>query len=305
MPVTVGDVTSTVDPEHGGPGRRLDGHDRPGRAPAAQPDHADASFFTTREVGVVTKVDPAALDAALTELKPAVDKPAVEGTVRFDGVTPQPRSSPSTGSSSTCPRRGRRSTRDWASARRSRCRSSGSAPDHDARRRHRGARRRSPSPPCPAPVTVTGENGTSATLTPQDIAAALSFRADPDGRASSPELNQDVDHQGAPAAARRVRDRPAGTRRSTSPAAAPVVVPSQDGRGVDYDATLKDLLAVLTSTGDQRQITAVYGDQPAKLTTEELNGLGHHRRHRRVHHPRVRRGLGHATSSGPPSRSTA
>ena len=54
----------------------------------------------------------------------------------------------------------------------------------------------------------------------------------------------------------------------------PVVTPSQDGRGVDYEATLKDLLAVLTKTGDERKITAVYAAQPAKLTTEELNGLG-------------------------------
>ena len=33
----------------------------------------------------------------------------------------------------------------------------------------------------------------------------------------------------------------------------PIVTPSQDGRGVDYDATLKDLLAVLTKTGDERR----------------------------------------------------
>ena len=52
------------------------------------------------------------------------------------------------------------------------------------------------------------------------------------------------------------------------------MTPSQDGRGVDYDATLKDLLAVLTKTGDERKITAVYAAQPAKLTTEQLNGLG-------------------------------
>ena len=67
----------------------------------------------------------------------------------------------------------------------------------------------------------------------------------------------------------------------------PVVTPSQDGRGVDYEATLKDLLAVLTGTGE-RKITAVYADQPAELTTEELNKPGHHRGDRRVHHPRVR-----------------
>ncbi len=53
----------------------------------------------------------------------------------------------------------------------------------------------------------------------------------------------------------------------------PVVVPSQDGRGVDYPATLKALLPVLTGTGP-RQLAAVYAQQPAKLTTEGLAKLG-------------------------------
>jgi vancomycin resistance protein YoaR len=54
----------------------------------------------------------------------------------------------------------------------------------------------------------------------------------------------------------------------------PVITPSQDGRGIDWDATLFDLLTVLTTTEGDRRVTAVYAAQPADLTTEELEGLG-------------------------------
>ena len=126
---------------------------------------------------------------------------------------------------------------------------------------------------CPRPVTVTGENGTSGTLTPRSSPPRSPSAPDPDG-GLVPELNIDVDHQGARAAARRVGDSPAATRRSTSPPAAPVVIPSQDGRGVDYPATLKDLLPVLTGTGAAARSPPSTPTQPAKLTTEKLNKLG-------------------------------
>ena len=91
-----------------------------------------------------------------------------------------------------------------------------------------------------APITVTGENGTSATLTPQDIAAALTFRPDPTA-GLAPELNLDaitkVLRPQLAASETPGRDATLDFTGST-----PVVVPSQDGRGVDYPATLKDLV---------------------------------------------------------------
>jgi vancomycin resistance protein YoaR len=120
-------------------------------------------------------------------------------------------------------------------------------------------------------VTVVGENVTG-TITPEVVATALSFRADP-GQGLVPELNkaaiQDaLDPQMAKS------EQPGRDATLTFTGGKPVVTPSQDGRGVDYDATLKDLVAVLTKTGDERRITAVYAAQPADLTTEELKGLG-------------------------------
>ena len=122
-----------------------------------------------------------------------------------------------------------------------------------------------------APVVVTGEQGVQGTLTPEAIAGVLTFRADPSGLV--PEINIQAVDRGARPAAGRVRDPRPRRRRWTSPSGRPVVIPSKDGRGVDYEATLKDLLTVLTGTGE-RTITAVYADQPAELTTEELNKLG-------------------------------
>ena len=122
-----------------------------------------------------------------------------------------------------------------------------------------------------APITITGENGTSATLTPQDIAAALSFRPDP-AAGLAPELNLDaITKVLQPQLA--ASETPGRDATLDFTGGAPVVVPSQDGRGVDYPATLKALLPVLTAPAP-RQVAAVYGEQPAKLTTEGLSKLG-------------------------------
>jgi vancomycin resistance protein YoaR len=58
----------------------------------------------------------------------------------------------------------------------------------------------------------------------------------------------------------------------------PEIVPSEDGHGVDYPGTLAGLIEVLKHPADSnreaRRLTAIYTDQPAKLTTETLEGLG-------------------------------
>ena len=88
--VAVGDVTSDIDPRSAGLAVDWSGTiDRAGSQPL-NPFTRLRSFFTTREVGVATDVDTDALDSALQQLAPVVNKPPVEGTVRFDGVTPVP-----------------------------------------------------------------------------------------------------------------------------------------------------------------------------------------------------------------------
>ena len=269
VPVTVGDATTTVDPKTAG--LAVDW-----TATLAQAEHQPldpvtriSSFFTTREVGVVTKSDPAALEAALTELKPAFDKPAVEGNVRFDGITPQP-VEPVAGQQLDVPAAAAVLTHDWTlgapvALPLTRMEPTTTVEDVTA------AMEKVAKPAVSAPVTITGENGTSAVLTPQNIAAALTFRPDP-AAGLAPELNLD-------ATTKVLRPQLAASETPGRDATldftggAPVVIPSQDGRGVDYPATLKALVPVLTAPAP-RQVAAVYGEQPAKLTTEGLSKLG-------------------------------
>ncbi len=102
------------------------------------------------------------------------------------------------------------------------------------------------------------------------IASALSFRGEP-GRLV-PELNQEllVEELTPQLASSETPGRDASLDFSGGQ---PVVIPSEDGRGIDYPATLKDLLTVLTREGD-REVTAVYAEKPAELTTDELSELG-------------------------------
>jgi len=142
---------------------------------------------------------------------------------------------------------------------------SSTAPDDVAAVIERVAR-----PAVSALVTVVGENGTQGTINPEVIAAALLFRAE--GGTLVPEINQQVvvDALTPQLAA---SERPGNDASIDFSSGSPEIVPSQDGRGVDYQATLAGLLDVLTGTGP-RQLTAVYADQPAELTTEELEGMG-------------------------------
>ncbi len=120
------------------------------------------------------------------------------------------------------------------------------------------------------PVTVLGE-GVQGELAPEVIASSLSFRAD-QATGLVPEINPQVITKALkPQLAS--SERPGRDATLDFATGTPVVVPSQDGRGVDFDATLKDLLGVVTGPGP-RQITAVYADQPAELTTEEITKLG-------------------------------
>jgi vancomycin resistance protein YoaR len=267
--VAVGDVTSQIDP-------RAAGLSIDWRATMAQvgtqplnPITRVRSFFTRRELGVVTDADPDAVDDAVAQLVPLVNRPAAEGTVRFDGVTPVP-VQPVDGQELDLAGARDVLERDWA----------GGTPVHLPMRVLKpttsaddvaAALRDVATPAVSGPVTVQGEKVTG-TIGPEVIAKALSFRADP-GHGLVPELNkaavQDaLDPQLGPS------EQPGRDASITIVAGRPVITPSQDGRGVDYDATLKDLLAVLTRTGDQRRITAVYGPQPASLTTDQLTALG-------------------------------
>ncbi len=269
VPVAAGEARSDLDPRAAGLavdwGATLH---RAGSQPL-NPITRITSLFTSREVGVVTTADRPALDAALAQLEPIVDRDPVEGTVRFDGAVPVA-VNPVPGQKLDAAGAAAAIERDWASG------GTVTLPitqlpavttaDEVTRAVDDVA-----TPAVSGPVTVLGEKNTRGTLSPAVIASALSFRADGD-HGLVPEINQGaVTDALEPQLA--ASEQPGRDAALDFGSGTPVVVPSQDGRGVDYAATLKDLLPVLTGTG-KREITAVYADQPAELTTEALNGLG-------------------------------
>jgi vancomycin resistance protein YoaR len=267
--VAVGQVTSQIDPRAAGLSVDWGATIAQAGSQPLNPVTRIRSFFTRREVGVVSKADDESVDTALQQLAPVVNKPPVEGTVRFEGTSPVP-VPPVDGQDIDLSGARTVLERDWTSG------STVQLPvtvlhpttteDDVTKALHDVA-----TPAVSGPVTVVGEHVTG-TITPEVVATALSFRADP-AQGLVPELNkaaiqEALDPQMASS------EQPGRDATLTFTGGKPVVTPSQDGRGVDYDATLKDLVAVLTKTGDERRITAVYAAQPADLTTDELKGLG-------------------------------
>ncbi|SDF48279.1 VanW family protein [Pseudonocardia oroxyli] len=268
--VTAGEVESRIDPVAAG--LQVDYQatiEQAGEQPL-NPITRITSFFTQREVGVVNKADERSVLTALEQVKPVVDKAPVEGTVRFEGTTPIA-VAPVPGQELDLQAAVGVLESEWASG----------APvalplipqatittDEDVQQ----ALQSVATPAVSAPVTIQGE-GATATLRPADIASALSFRAD---AAADPKLVPEINNEALKEvatpqlASSETPGRDAALDFSTG---APVVVPSQDGRGVDYDKTFEGLVGALTAQGP-RTLTAVYADQPAKLTTEQLGALG-------------------------------
>jgi vancomycin resistance protein YoaR len=110
-------------------------------------------------------------------------------------------------------------------------------------------------------------------MSPTDIAKALTFRADP---MANPKMVAELTEDGVSDSLKpqlSATEKPGRDATLDFATGAPVVVPSQDGRGIDYAKTINALMPVLTKAAP-RQITAVYADQPAKVTTEDINKMG-------------------------------
>jgi vancomycin resistance protein YoaR len=268
--ITAGTVTSQIDPKAAGLAVDYPATIDAAGAQPLNPITRITSFFTDREVGVVNTADERSVTTALEQLAPVVDKDPVEGNVKFDGTTP----------TAVPPVPGQRLDlqaavgvleRDWATG------SPVALPlvrqptitsVEDVQR----AIDQFAKPAVAAPVTVLGE-GAQATLAPEAIARALTFKADENADPHLvPEINIDTVTEAVQPqlAATEKPGRDAALDFSTG---SPVIVPSEDGRGIDYAATFKDLVPVLTGQG-ARQVTAVYADQPAKITTDQIDKLG-------------------------------
>ncbi|WNG88519.1 VanW family protein [Mycobacterium sp. ITM-2016-00317] len=268
VPVTAGPERSEIDPTSAG--LAVDWRatvDQAGAQPL-NPITRLSSLFTTREIGVVSTVDDAALAAALDELGTTVAQDPVEGTVRFNGSQPV----------AVNPENGRRLDvdasaellkRDWATGtvvdlpvielQTSTTSSDVQAAIDDVA-----------APAVSAPLAIVGDDDSRARITPSVIASALTFDIEDGDIVAAIDETVIADAARPQLAASETPLREATIDFTASP---PAKVPSQDGRRIDYDETLADLLDVLTDTGD-REIAAVYVDEPATFTTEDLNALG-------------------------------
>ena len=268
IPVTVGVARTEIDPVTVGLTVDWKGTLEQAGSQPLNPITRIASFFAEREVPVVTAADEGALRASLEELAPIVDRAPVEGAVRIDDGKPVP-VDPQVGHRLDVTAAAEVLRRDWVTGVAvvlplveltpdTTAEDVATAIDEVAR------------PAVAAPVIVVGAGGVQGTLTEDVIAAALTFGVE-NGRLV-PEINEAVlTDELTPQLAS--SERPSRDATFDLGSGRPVVVPSQDGRGVDYQATLADLPAVLART-EERTLTAVYADQRAEITAADLETLG-------------------------------
>jgi vancomycin resistance protein YoaR len=226
------------------------------------------SFFSTREVGVVTHGDDKKLTAAVEELRTKVDREPVEGTIRFDGATPVA-VEPKTGQKLDSRPATDELLENWASG--------GvvelpvaAVPVRASSEAVHATLEQVAKPAVAGPLVIKGE-GKDATLAPAAIATTLVFEVAEDGT-----LNAKVD-QGKVAEAAGPQLKP--TEKEGKEAQVvfdggqPTVHPSEDGLAVNWEPTVKPMLDVL-KRADNRELKAEYTKKPAKVTTEQANQLG-------------------------------
>jgi vancomycin resistance protein YoaR len=228
-----------------------------------------ASLWRSREVSVITTTDRAALTVALQGLRTRIDREPIEGTIRFAGTRPIP-VEPRPGQHLDVP-----ATADLILAQ-----GLHGGPVHAPVTTQpvrttadgiRAALRDVVEPAVSAPVEVTGD-GHNAVLKPDIIATALRFA--PDSRGG---LTITIDNPTVIAALNPQlvsTQRPGKNAEILIQGGAPVVLPSVDGRGIDWAATLLPLLDVLHNPGAQRTLAASYVTLPPTLSTAQANALG-------------------------------
>lgn len=268
VPVRAGDVDAEIDPEKAG--LRLDWPatlDSAGSQPL-NPWTRLTSLFSSREVGVVTQVDPEALGEQVDELSASANHEPVEGTIRFEGTTPV----------AVEPQPGQTIDREPAIAALTAHWADGTTVELPVTTRPvnttlagvNEALETVAKPAVSGPVAVNGEGG-NAKLTPEAIVTALTFEPGANGGLNPKIDNAKVVEALQPQLAK--TETPGKDATVALEGGVPVVKPSVDGLVVDWEKSLGGLLDVLKRT-DDRKIDATYMHQPAKFTTEQAGKLG-------------------------------
>ncbi|MGW7536641.1 VanW family protein [Amycolatopsis sp. NPDC054798] len=275
VPVHAGDVTGTLVPADSGLGL-----DWPGTL--AQAGHQPwspvtrlLSFFSTREVGVVTRSDQLEVTDAVQQLAgKQLNHPLVEGSIGFtpkenNGVTAyavEPRQGQEL---ADVPAAVQTVVADWLSPRGVTLKMAVTPAKTDSADVHR-LLDTVVAPAVAAPVVLHGQ-GKDSTLQPSAIASSFQFQ--PNGGGG---LELRIDQEKLRAA---VQPDLASTEANSKDAqitldsGVPAVTPSEDGRKIDWANTFKTLTEVLAKPSG-RELAVVYDQKHPTLTTDGANALG-------------------------------
>jgi vancomycin resistance protein YoaR len=227
------------------------------------------SLWRTRDVGVVTATDRAALTVALQELRTQTDREPVEGTIRFTGARPVP-VEPRPGQHLNIAATTELVRAAWLRGGPVRAPVT-TQPVRTTADGIRTALRDTVEPAVSGPVRVTGD-GHDAVLRPDVIATVLRFAPDSRGGLTTTVDNPTVIAALNPQLAS--TQRPGKNAQILIQGGAPVVLPSVDGRGIDWAASLLPLLDVLHNAAAERTLAVSYVSLPPTLSTAQANALG-------------------------------
>jgi len=275
--VKAGDVHTVLYPTSSGLG--LDWPQTLGRAghQPLSPYTRLMSFFTSREVGVVTWTDAPKLEKAVSDLAAAqLNRPPIEGNITFrpvaggDGAVAAAAVEPRSGQTLADVKAAVTTVTDgWLSDGGVELKMNVAPVKANSPGVH-AALDKIVTPAVAKPLLIRGE-GKDATLKPDAIAGSFQFAARDDGNlevridqgklraAAQPQLKE-TETDGADAQIVFVGDRPA-------------VQPSKDARKVNWDLTFSALTTTLAKSED-RELKAVYDASSPAVSTEAANVLG-------------------------------
>ncbi|RZQ65453.1 vanomycin resistance protein VanB [Amycolatopsis suaedae] len=274
--ITAGDVVVHLDPVRSGLGLDWPRTLEQAGDPPFSPITRLLSFFTSREVGVVTVSDPNLLRQAVVDLAvQRINHGMTEGSIGFrpaagDGAVEAYPIDPRQGQELTDIDGAVTLIRDnWLLSGGVTVPVSVTHPKATAA----GVRAALDSLVAKAvaqPVIVQGD-GRDAVLRPAEIAAGFRFRPLDDGRLEV-LLDQNALQAGlAPQLA--PTERQAKDAQITFPGDRPVVQPAEDGRRVAWVKTFEPFMRVIQQPGERR-LVAVYEPQRPGVTTDAVNALG-------------------------------
>ncbi|MFB9906796.1 VanW family protein [Allokutzneria oryzae] len=264
----VGDVDTEVSPQEAGLAMNWQGTLDQAGEQSYNPFTRIASFFTTTELGVITSAEESKVSGALEHLREITDRLPAEGTIAFTDGRPKP-IDPKPGQKLDAPAAIPVLKSAWASGTRVAL-PVVVEPVVSTPEGVRKALEEVAKPAVSGPLTVLGEGG-NATVPPVAIGNAMRFESDGKGGLAASLDVPKVAEVARPQLAS--TDKPGKDAEIVIEGGKPVVKPSTDGRGVDWEKTLAGALEVLRKPQD-RQIKATYSQLPAKLTTEQANALG-------------------------------